>query len=101
MRGLKERAPVAPMLIQVEKTNLQLKERAESVLNKFNVKGTVLAVIPSGSKAYGTEFGDISDDYIGIYVAPLELVLSMEPPQTRVDELGVESEQKIAFSRGS
>lgn len=95
---LKKKVAVEKTLIQVENTNFKLKEMAENLLVKNKIKATVLAVIPSGSHVYGSNIGDELGDYIGIYVSPLEEVLSMTPPVSRVEELGLE--QKMAFARG-
>lgn len=44
---------------------------------------------------------DSSDDYIGIYIAPVKQIVSMDPPVTRIDSEGKESQQKINFARGN
>ncbi len=44
---------------------------------------------------------DSSDDYIGIYVAPIKQIVSMYPPVTRIDSAGKESQPKINFASGN
>ena len=107
------KAPVPPMLVPLGVTNNSLKEQAEELLRLHGVEGQILCVAPSGSRLYGTSgklfppknsqisiVQDSSHDYIGIYVAPISKVVSMQRPPNRIDSYGIDSDQKVAFTRG-
>jgi len=74
-------------------------DRAQSVLAKSGISGTVLYYGPSGSSLHGLYQGGVEDS-IGIYVVPTNQFLSLTPPPSKIIVDEEKTFQSDTYTRG-
>jgi predicted nucleotidyltransferase len=79
---------------------LRLKQKAEELLQAFNVQGKIVCCVPSGSRRHGLAVEGSGEDYIAIFIASTDSVVSMSLPPKKIDAQGVDSKQKEGYAPG-